>query len=295
MSRLFLRMLAGVVLLGLLAPAGAMEFSDGVDALSIDEARKELRLLPPEIRANMSQSQMALFLRNVLIDRRIEQAARAAGFAERPDVQERFAKAMRDILVRTYIDQETSKLQLDQPDERLLGLARERYELNKDKYQLPAAIRVAHILIKLDPDDPAASDAAARAKAEAILQKLRAGADFGELAKENSEDAGSARRRGELPGWQAKGRLVPAFEEAAYALKPGETSGLVRTRFGYHIIKLLEKNDARTLSFDEVKDQILAALRQELLSAKRADWMKRFEGKAPIVLDDATFEALKNP
>jgi parvulin-like peptidyl-prolyl isomerase len=89
--------------------------------------------------------------------------------------------------------------------------------------------------------------------------------------------------------------LVPPFEDAAYALKPGEVSGLVLTRFGYHIIKLLEYREGSVRTFDEVKDQILQTLRKEYMATKRQEMVKPYLGTKPIVLDDATMDALRKP
>lgn len=289
----WLNTLSAIVLLSLAAGSHASEISDGLSGLPLAEIQKELESVPAAIRANMSRDQMARFISNVLIDRRMEKAAMAAGTANLPEVRASIARASRDIVVRAFVDGETKKLTQTLPD--LEGLAKERYEVNKASYVVPEAIRVAHILLKVNAEDPESTDAVVRAKAEKLLTELREGGDFGELAQKHSEDPGSSRSKGELPGWAEKGKLVPPFEEAAYALKPGEMSGLVRTRFGYHVIKLLEKREARQQPFEEVKEPILTALRNEFLGRKRAEWTKAFQGDKPIVLDDATLEALRKP
>lgn len=288
-----LRALSAVGLLGLAAGAHAGEISDGLGGLPLAEIQTELKTLPADVRANMTRDQVTQFVSNVLVDRRIEKAALAAGTAELPAVRAGIARATRDVVVRAYVDSETRKLTETLPN--LEGLAKERYEANKASYVVPEGIRVAHILFRVNPEEPQSSDEPVRAKAERVLAELRAGADFAALARAHSDDQASSRNRGELPGWANKGTLVAPFEAAAYALKPGETSGVVRTRFGYHIIKLLEKREARQLSFDEVKAQLVGAVRNEFLGTKRAEWMKAFQGSKPIVLDDATLEALKNP
>lgn len=280
-----------LLLLGLTSSLQATELSDGHGGVPLAEIQQELNSVPADVLANMSREQMARFISNVLIDRRMEKAAISAGTAELPAVRASMARAARDMLVRAYIDGETKKLALNLPD--LEGLAKERYEVNKASYVIPEAIRVAHILLRVNAEDPAFSDEVVRVQAERLLIELRDGGDFGELAKKHSADIGSAGRNGELPGWSEKGKLVPPFELAAYALKPGEISGLVRTRFGYHIIKLLDKREARQQTFEEVKEQLLATVRNEFLSTKRMEWHKTFQGDKPIELDDATLEALK--
>jgi len=288
-----LRALGAASLLGLAAGAQASEVSDGVSGVSLAEVRTELKALPADMPASMTRAQMTQFISNLLVDRRIEKAAMAAGTANLPGVRASIAKATRNVVVSAYVDGETKKLAQTLPD--LEGLAKERYEVNKATYVLPEGVRVAHILFRVNEENPQSLDQVVRSKAEKILAELRNGVDFGGLAREYSEDHVSARNKGELPGWSNKGTLVPSFEEAAYALKPDEVSGLVRSRFGYHIIKLLEKREVKQRTFDEVKQHLLTGLRNDFLGTKRAEWMKVYQGANPIVLDDATLEALRMP
>lgn len=124
---------------------------------------------------------------------------------------------------------------------------KEYYDQHMDSFTQKARIHVAHILIN-DKDDQKA-----KAKAEAILAELKKGGDFAAIAKKESADTLSARDGGTLD-WFEKGVQDPAFEKAAFALdKPGELSGVVKSSFGYHIIKLIEKQDAKQLPFDQVK------------------------------------------
>ncbi|HXK58552.1 MAG TPA: peptidylprolyl isomerase [Acidobacteriota bacterium] len=98
-------------------------------------------------------------------------------------------------------------------------------------------VRAAHILIKTPPGG---DDAEARKKAEAVLARINAGEDFASVAKAVSEDPGSAQQGGDL-GFFGRGQMVPEFEQAAFSLQPGQTSGLVKSPFGFHIIRVLDK------------------------------------------------------
>jgi peptidyl-prolyl cis-trans isomerase C len=286
-----LNTLGALLLMGLAAATHAQTLSDGRSSVPLTEIEQELQAVPAEVRASMNREQMARFISNMLIDRRMAVAAAAAGTPELPEVRASIARSSRNIVVRAFVEGETQNLAESLPN--LEELAHERYEVNKASYVIPAAIRVSHILFRVNEEDPQKADAVVKARAEQVLVRLRNGEDFGKLAQELSEDPGSSRNKGELPGWSDKGKLVPAFEVVAYALKPGELSGVVRTRFGYHIIKLIEIREPRQQSFEEVKGSILAALRNEFLGRKREEWMKQFQGDTPIVLDDATLEALR--
>ncbi|RRA47346.1 peptidyl-prolyl cis-trans isomerase [Acidipila sp. EB88] len=133
------------------------------------------------------------------------------------------------------------------------------YSAHAAEYKVDDQVKVRHILIKVATP---ADDAAAKTKAQGILDQVRKGGNFADLAKKNSDDPGSKGNGGEL-GFIKKGVTVPAFEQAAFALQPGQTSDLVKTQFGYHIIQAEEKQTAHTRPFDEVKPQILAALTQQ--------------------------------
>ena len=155
--------------------------------------------------------------------------------------------------------------------------AKDFYDKNPDRFKQPEGVRASHILIMANEKADEATKKAARAKIDGILKRVKAGEDFAALAKENSQD-GSASQGGDL-GFFQRGRMVPAFDQAAFALKPGEVSEVVTTEFGYHIIKLTEKKDASTVPFDQVKPQVLDFLsnqkKQQRVDAFIQDAKKR--------------------
>jgi len=138
------------------------------------------------------------------------------------------------------------------------------YEEHKKDYYKDE-VKASHILIStVDDNGKPLSEAKkkeAKKKAEEVLKKAKSGEEFSELAKEYSDDPGSAANGGDL-GYFTKGQMVQPFEEAAFSLKPGEISGLVESEYGYHIIKVYDKID-KQLSFDEVKDQIKKTLMED--------------------------------
>jgi peptidyl-prolyl cis-trans isomerase D len=141
------------------------------------------------------------------------------------------------------------------------------YDQHLDDYRVPEQVNVSHILIKTPlpgPDgkvDPKGVEEA-RKKAEDVLKQLKAGGNFADLAKKYSEDPGSGKNGGSL-GWIGKGRTVPEFEQAAFSLAKGATSGLVQSSYGFHIIRVDDKQAAHVKALDEVKDQIEGAIRQQ--------------------------------
>lgn len=141
------------------------------------------------------------------------------------------------------------------------------YDQHREEYRVPEQVNVSHILIKTPlpgPDgkvDPKGAEEA-RKKAEDVLKQLKAGGNFAELAKKYSEDPGSGKNGGSL-GWIGKGRTVPEFEQTAFSLAKGATSGLVQSSYGFHIIRLEDKQAAHVKPLDEVKDQIEGVIRQQ--------------------------------
>ena len=135
------------------------------------------------------------------------------------------------------------------------------YRDNQQEFTTPEQVRASHILIKSDKDD-----AAAKAKAEALLKQVKSGADFAALAKKNSEDEGSAKNGGDLD-YFGRGRMVKEFEDAAFSLQPGQMSDVVKSPFGYHIIKVVDHKPAITKSIADVRQQIADRLATERAQA----------------------------
>ncbi len=150
------------------------------------------------------------------------------------------------------------------------------YEQNVERYKVSEQRRASHILISAAKDSAAAEKAAAKAKAEKLLQQLRKNpADFAKLAKENSQDPGSAERGGDLDFF-GKGMMVPQFEDIAFKLKEGEISNIVESDFGFHIIRLTAIKPATSRALAEVKDNIVDEIRRQQAGKKYAEMSEIF-------------------
>ena len=133
-----------------------------------------------------------------------------------------------------------------------------KYQQDIQQYQVPNRVHAEHILF-MTVGKPDAEVDEIKKKAEDVLKQAKKGAKFEELAKKYSEDPGSKDKGGDL-GWLVQGQTVPEFEKAAFSLAPGAISDLVKTQYGFHIIKVLEKETAHTKPFDEVKESIRGPL-----------------------------------
>jgi len=164
---------------------------------------------------------------------------------------------------------------------------RQAYAQQQDRFRTPERARVRHILIKT-VDRPASEIPALQKKAEDLLAKLKAGADFAELAKQNSEDPGSAQKGGDLD-WITRGQTVPEFEQAAFTLKMKELSGLIKTQYGFHIIQVLDRQPARLRPFEEVRGELAA----EVSRAQVYDKMQQVADQIRLALVRSREEAEK--
>ncbi len=156
------------------------------------------------------------------------------------------------------------------------------YNNNSEQYTTPEQVRASHILLKTEGKD----DAAVKAKAEDLLKQAKAGSDFAELAKKHSEDEGSAKNGGDLDYFQ-RGKMVAEFDQAAFAMQPGQVSDLVKTQYGYHIIKLVDRKPATTRTLAEVREQLNDQLAYERAQAQAADLAQKLERdiSKPVDLD----------
>jgi peptidyl-prolyl cis-trans isomerase C len=132
--------------------------------------------------------------------------------------------------------------------------AKDFYDKNPDKFKEPEQVRASHILVRVDEKADAAAKKRARAEIDSVLKQIRSGGDFAKLAQEHSQD-GSAAQGGDL-NYFMKGQMVPAFDKVAFELKPGQVSDVVTTQFGYHIIKVIDHKQGRTVPYEEAQGKI---------------------------------------
>ena len=161
------------------------------------------------------------------------------------------------------------------------------YEDNEAQYSTPEEVRASHILLKTEGKD----DAAVKKEAEDLLAKAKAGADFAELAKKYSEDDSNKDKGGDL-GFFPKGQMVPEFDTVAFSMQPGQISDLVKTQFGYHIIKMVEKKPATKRTLDEVRPQIEDQLKTQRAQEEAQRTVNDLAGK---VTKPADLDAVAKP
>ncbi|MGH8490964.1 MAG: SurA N-terminal domain-containing protein, partial [Gammaproteobacteria bacterium] len=150
------------------------------------------------------------------------------------------------------------------------------YDEHKSAYTLPEQRRAHHILIKVAKEAGQDAVEKARKEIEALAERMRKGESFEELAAKHSEDLGSKAKRGDL-GFFQRGVMAPPFEEAVYALKPGEISGAVRTDFGFHLIRLDGIKASKTKLFEEVRAEIEKNYRNEQAERRFFDLSEKIE------------------
>jgi peptidyl-prolyl cis-trans isomerase C len=210
--------------------------------ITVEDFNAEVENLPPVVR-QMAQSPEGKkeLLDGMIFRELVLEQAKKDGIDKSKDVLARLESVKKMVIVEAFV-----KKKLEQDVKITDEEMKKFYEMNKDKFKTGEQLRTSHILVK---SEPAAQD---------ILAQLKKGANFEELARKNSVD-GSASKGGDL-GWFSKGTMVPEFEQAAWSLKEGEISGIVKTQYGFHIIKVTGKRPAGIRSYDEVKDQIKAAM-----------------------------------
>lgn len=221
---------------------------------------KEQAALPPYLKPMTETPEGKKEMLDTMVVRElILQQAKKDGIDNSPEVAAKLEDLKKRVIVEAYLKKKVEESSnISDADMKAF------YEKNKDKFQSGAQIRASHILVKSE------------AEAKDIQDQLKNGASFEELAKKHSID-GAAQKGGDL-GWFGKGSMIPDFEKVAFGLKQGETSGIVKTQFGYHIIKKTGERPAGPRSFEEVKDQIKAAMvpeRQQETFKKLKDELKK--------------------
>lgn len=209
------------------------------------EMRREVANLPPYLKniAETDQGKKELLDTMVVREIILEQAEKS-GLAKSKEVQEKVEDLKKKVIVEAFLKKKIEERAVVSDAD-----LQQFYEKNKDKLKTGEQIRASHILVKSEKE------------AQDILAQLKAGGKFEDLAQKHSID-GAASRGGDL-GWFGKGTMVPEFEKTATALPEGGTSGVVKTQFGYHIIKLTGKRPAGVAPLADVKEQLKGAILAE--------------------------------
>ena len=188
------------------------------------------------------------------------------------DVRKQIARGM---AIQQLIDKEvTEKIKISDEETKSF------YDKNPQLFQQPEQVKARHILIKVQADAPDDQKAEARKKIEAVQEKLKQGEDFATLAKTYSEGP-SGPSGGDL-GYFRRGQMVKPFEDVAFSLKPNETSEIVETRFGYHLIKVDDKKPAKKMTYAEVKDRLNDHLKKQKAESEADAYIETLRKSAKI-------------
>lgn len=209
-------------------------------------------------------------VREILIKKAVVAKARKAGFDRKPEIKEQLSYVFDNFISQEYLVREVTA-GVTVPEEEL----KKYYREHEQDFLLPEQIKVRHILIALQNDAKPGEKEKARTRAEAILERLNKEGDFAKLAGEVSEDQISAPRGGGLAPITLGKTNSEEFEKAAFALKTGQTSGIVTTSYGFHIIKMDERLEKRTAPFSEARDFIYNKLKSELEQKKAQEFVEQ--------------------
>jgi len=224
-----------------------------------------------QVKDQMVDNQLAIIKKGFPSEEQFQDALKRMNLTE-ADVK---AQIKRGLAIRELIDEEVARKIVVTDAE-----TKAYYDAHPQMFQQPSRIKASHILIKVAPDADDAQKTAAREKIAEIQKKLKAGDDFAALAKQYSEGPSGA-RGGDL-GFFVHGQMVKPFEDAAFALEPGQVSDMVTTRFGYHLIKVTDKKPAQTLTYAEVKDQIAQRLKQQKIEKQAGQYIDGLKKDAKI-------------
>lgn len=238
--------------------------------ITIGDFDKRIEKLPPYYKALAGRNKKD-FLDDMIAEQLLYKEALKRGLNRDVEVRELLEEARRKILVAKLIEVEGKKnAAVDEAKVKAF------YESHKEDFVTPLKLRASHIQVDTE------------AEAEEILQKLKQGADFGELAGQYSKDP-SKERGGDI-GYFVKGQLMPEIEDASFKLEVGQVSDTIKTQVGYHIIKLTDKRQPRAVELSEVKDAIEKEFMDKAQQETLRDLMKNLKSKSRIKISDKLFE-----
>jgi peptidylprolyl isomerase len=289
MKYLFTLSLAAGLLLGVSATLQAdnsVVAKVGSREIKASEIQPYLDALPaPERGALLAdKAELGRFVRGILVRQAVLQDATAAGWDKKPETVAGLSRVRDQYLVESYLV-EVGKVPADYPAD---DEVKRVYEAEKDRLQMPKRYELSQIFIAADEDKASAQKRAAEIAAKAKDRP----ADFGTLAKANSNDAASAARDGKL-GWLAEESIAPEIRKGVVGLSKGQISAPIEGRSGYHVIKVDDVRDAGVAPFDEVKAELTNLLRNRRMALNRESHVASLLERQPVSVNELALESLK--
>jgi len=261
----------------------------GPAVITYRDFKAELNRLPEGVRKTVADDpeRLSTLLNNLVKERLVAEQARKSRLDRDPDVQAALGLAADRVLAQAQM----AKVVREGKGADYESMAREYYLAHPDEFKEPERIDVSHILI--DTDDR--TDEQARERAEEVLHKLKSGeASFEELVEQYSDEPSAKDNHGHFKGVK-RGKFVKPFENAAFALdKPGDITGPVKTRFGYHLIRLDGRTPPGEQSFEKAKPALVKRMREKQEDRIRGQYIDRLIDANPLEADEATIRALRD-
>jgi len=250
-----------------------------------------IKMMPPSYQAMFkTDDQVTKLLERQIDNILFSQEARRLQLDQDPTVRYKIEEFTKGILTQALIDSRVNK-SVTVTD----GEIEEYYKKHQDEFQVPEKVKVSHILIAVAPDAPEKEKKEKKKQAEAILAKAKAGEDFAALAKQYSEDT-KTKNKGGVLGFFSQGSKDSELEKAAFNLKKDEVSNLILTKKGYQIVKLLDKKEAKTKSFEEAKNRINNKVQQQKRNEAVEKLLQDLKAKTNVVIyDDVIKKITESP
>jgi parvulin-like peptidyl-prolyl isomerase len=255
----------------------------GDKEITASQIQPYLAKVSPAERDALLQNPAALSraVRTILLQRQLLDEAKSAEWEKRPETQALLARVRDAAIAESFLESVTA-LPPDYPgDAEITAL----YDARKDSLRLPTQYRLAQIFIASAEDK-----AKAKSEAGALAKQVKSG-DFAALAKANSDEPVSAAKGGEV-GWLAEDSIQPAIRKALSGAGKDAIAGPIELGDGFYFVKILDLREPRTATLDEVRPQLIAALRQERAALNRQAYLERLQAKAPVTLNEIALPGL---
>lgn len=214
--------------------------------------------------------------------------AKSSGIDKTPEIKNRIERTVEQVLVNAYLEQQSQPSPGFPSEEAVKAV----YEANTATFTVPASMHIMQIYGAVPGDAPEAREKSVKATMDAVADSARKGnASFSILAQGYSEDQESAQHGGDL-GWLRADQLRPEFNAVLKSMKPGEISAPVRGPAGWHVLKLVERKDARPMPLAEAHDAIVQALRRKLVQEKQLAYLHKLLEENPVAVDEIALSKL---